>query len=271
MLIKSASDKNADISCLRRLMARSGINAETKEKIGKQIRMIQAGAKGESEAAYEINFHFEDSPNWMILHDLRLKYKNRVAQIDHLLINRQLDVWVCESKHFAEGISFNKYGECTAFYDGKPYGVPSPIEQNKRHSIVLQSVFNSGVIDVPKLGFFPIRPSLHSVILVSNSARISRPDEGMKLIETVIKQEQLNNHIDEHLQQQKTPWWKDGALSPDVLENVGRQIAAMHQPIQFDWAARFGIYDAAQPYKSRKNVPDTSSFAKTDSAPHINV
>jgi hypothetical protein len=267
MLIKSASDKYADINILRRLMAGKDVDVTTKEKISKQIRMIQAGAKGESEAAYEINFHFEESPNWMILHDLRLQVKNRVAQIDHILINRQLDVWICESKHFSEGIAFNKYGECTAFHDGKPYGVPSPIEQNKRHGIVIRSLFNSGVIDVPKLGFFPIRPELHSVILVSNGARISRPEEGMPLIETVIKQEQLNNHIDANLRTQ-APWWKDGAVSSKDLENIARQIAAMHTPVQFDWAARFGLSTSVHPYKARRTPYIASATIKTDSAPN---
>ena len=68
----------------------------------------------------------------MIIHDFRIECDGRTAQIDHLIINRFLDIWVCESKHFSEGITINEHGECSAFYDSKPYGVPSPIEQNKK-------------------------------------------------------------------------------------------------------------------------------------------
>jgi hypothetical protein len=253
MLIKSASDKNLDINTLQLLMARNDVTLETKNKINKQIRMIQVGAKGERDAAYDINFHFQDSPDWMIIHDIRLQFKHRVAQIDHILINRQLDVWLCESKHFSEGIAFNKYGECTAFYEGKPYGVPSPIEQNKRHSLVLQSMFHAGIIDLPKKGFFPIKPILHSVVLVSNSARITRPVEGMALIETVIKQEHLNNHIEGHLNNQ-TPWWKEGSVSSKALELIANQIASLHSPIKFNWAAKFGINYAPEQYIPEKKI-----------------
>ncbi len=61
-------------------------------------------------AAYEIDFHHKASRNWAVIHDLRLEYRGRVAQIDHLLINRWLEFWVCESKHFSEGVAINEQG-----------------------------------------------------------------------------------------------------------------------------------------------------------------
>ncbi len=76
----------------------------------------------------------------MVLHDLRLECDGRVAQIDHLLMNRFLEIYVCESKRFAEGVAINDQGEFSAFYGSKPYGVPSPVQQNKRHMVVLESV-----------------------------------------------------------------------------------------------------------------------------------
>ena len=60
--------------------------------------------KGEAEAAYEMEFHYGASKNWMVLHDLRLECEGRVAQIDHLLLNRFLEIYVCESKRFSEGV-----------------------------------------------------------------------------------------------------------------------------------------------------------------------
>jgi len=66
-----------------------------------------------------------------------------VAQIDHLLINRLLDIWVLESKHFAEGVSINDHGEWTGFSGGRPYGMASPIEQNRKHVAVLEQVLRT--------------------------------------------------------------------------------------------------------------------------------
>src|SRR5574338_1618493 len=123
MLIKRADDKTKDLDTLRALAARPDASVETRRRIEQEIRNIQAGIKGEEEAAYEIEFHYGASKNWMILHDLRLECSERVAQIDHLLINRFLDIYVCESKRFAEGVSINERGEFTAFFNGKAYGI----------------------------------------------------------------------------------------------------------------------------------------------------
>ena len=52
----------------------------------------------------------------MVIHDLRLEVDGRVAQIDHLIIDRFLTVWVCESKHFAEGVGVDEHREWVALY-----------------------------------------------------------------------------------------------------------------------------------------------------------
>jgi hypothetical protein len=38
-----------------------------------------------------------------IAQTVELVKRNRLAQIDHLIIDRVLTTWVCESKHFSEG------------------------------------------------------------------------------------------------------------------------------------------------------------------------
>jgi hypothetical protein len=58
---------------------------------------------------------------------LRLEVGGRVAQIDHLLINRLPDTWVLDSKHLAEDVSINDHGEWTGFSGGPPSTVQAPI------------------------------------------------------------------------------------------------------------------------------------------------
>jgi len=115
VLIKSADDKQPNIAALTALLARSDLYASTRQKIEQEIRRIRAGVAGEREAAYEINFHYGDSTKCVVLHDLRIEMEGRVAQIDHLLITRLLDIWVFESKHFAEGVGVNEQGEWVAY------------------------------------------------------------------------------------------------------------------------------------------------------------
>ena len=146
MIIKEADDKKPAIRELQALLSRPDCKADAKKRIEQEIRNIQAGARGEEEAAYEMKVHWGESKNWMAIHDLRIEHGGLVAQIDHLLINRFMEIWVCESKHFSEGIGINEHGEFAAFFGGKPYGVPSPIEQNAKHILILKKIFDSGAV-----------------------------------------------------------------------------------------------------------------------------
>lgn len=145
MLIKGADDKQPQLEALEALLGRPDVDAQTRRRIEQEIRMIRAGASGERDAAYEIEFHYGQSRNRMTIHDLRIELDGRVAQIDHLIINRLLDIWVCESKHFSEGVAINEHGEWVAFQSRRAYGIPSPVEQNRRHIAVLGDVFAKGL------------------------------------------------------------------------------------------------------------------------------
>lgn len=241
MLIKAADDKSNDIATLKALAARADASADMRKKIEQEIRNIQSGIKGEAEAAYEIDFYYGTSKNWMALHDLRLECDGRVAQIDHLLINRFLEIYVCESKRFAEGIAVNEQGEFAAFYGGKAYGVPSPIEQNKRHIAVLESVFKSGQVSPPRRLGLIISPSLNGLVLVSKNARISRPKEKIEGIDCILKNDQLKARIDKEYDSNNNPLMAVRLIGQDTLEEFARRLAAVHRPVSFDWPARFGL------------------------------
>lgn len=240
MIIKEADDKVCDISTLKSLASRPDATPETRKRIEQEIRNIQAGARGEQEAAYEMKVHYGESRNWAVIHDLRIEYNGLAAQIDHLLLNRWLDIWVCESKHFSEGVGINEHGEFAAFFNGKPYGVPSPIEQNAKHILILKRLFDSGIIELPKRFGISIKPELKSLVLVSKKARIGRPKGKVEGIECVIKNDQffttVNKAVDEN-----------GILSmgkligQDTLEDLARMIVTLHRPASFEWAAKFGL------------------------------
>jgi hypothetical protein len=241
MIIKDADDKQPQIAALQALKARSDCNATARQKIEKEIRTIQAGARGEKEAAYEFMVHYGESRNWAVIHDLRIEFGGLAAQIDHLVINRWLDVWVCESKHFSEGVEINEQGEFTGFYGGgKSYEISSPIEQNAKHILILRRLLESGAVNLPKRLGFTIKPELKSLILVSQKARITRPKTKIDGLDCIIKSDQFFKTVDKAVDE-------NGILSAgrivgsDTLEDLARQIARLHKPIQFDWAARFGL------------------------------
>ncbi|SDX20984.1 nuclease-related domain-containing protein [Lysobacter enzymogenes] len=111
MLIKIKDD---DSALLKELELRAAGTGTAARQAATELRIRQAGLKGERDSAYHIDFHFERSPNWAVIHDLRLERDGRVAQIDHLLINRWLEIYVLETKHFHAGIKITSDGEFLA-------------------------------------------------------------------------------------------------------------------------------------------------------------
>jgi len=146
MILKEADERKSDIATLRSFLNRPELNAATRAEIELQIRKIHVGAAGENDAAHYLRVQFADNKNWVVLNDLRIEVEGAVAQIDHLLISRLLDVWLCESKAFTNGIKINEFGEFLTFYQRVPVGVPSPIEQNLRHMKVMERLVSSGAL-----------------------------------------------------------------------------------------------------------------------------
>ncbi len=265
MIIKPADDKLSQQTVLQSLLKHPAADANTRSRIEQELRNIQAGIRGEEEAAYEIKLHYGESTNWMIIHDLRIEHGGLVAQIDHLIINRMLEMWVCESKHFSEGVAVNEHGEFAAFFGNKPYGVPSPIEQNNRHILILKRLFESGAVNLPTRLGFTIKPDLKSLVLVSKKARISRPKARISGLDSIIKNEMLFKTINKTMEDSATLALAK-CVGKDTLENLARDIAKLHKPIAFNWHLKFGL--AQQPLQAAPVVaPVRSTVLKSKEPP----
>jgi hypothetical protein len=244
MLIKSADDRHGEIHALEELAARPDVPAATRKSIEHEIWAIRGGMKAERDAAYEIDFHYARRPTFMVIHDLRLEFRGRVAQIDHLLINRLFDIWVCESKAFAEGVRINEHGEWFRYSGERTYGMPSPVEQNRRHIAVLRDVLEAGAVTLPRR-VVRLKPNLVPVVLVANRAKIDRPAgkaaQNVDGLETVIKVEQLVRTIERRADQRNIFGIMVKLVGADTIERLARELVAMHRPLQTDWAARFGL------------------------------
>ncbi len=245
MQIKAADGREADVQAFTELIARPDVDASTRRRIETELRQVQAGARGEREAAYEIEFHLRENPNRMTIHDLRLEVDGRVAQIDHLILDRLLGIWVCESKHFSEGVAVNDFGEWTGFFRSRPYGIGSPIEQNRKHIAVVGDLFAKRLVELPKRLGFTLKPDLRSLILVSKEARITRPKTKaararIEGLDSVIKIDQLSQALKAEIEGRAL---RQGlkVVGAVTLERLARQLAALHKPATFDWPARFGL------------------------------
>lgn len=231
MLIKTRDDQSA---LLKELELKAAGTGPAASQARKELQIRKAGLKGESESAYLIDFEFANSANWAVIHDLRLEHRGRTAQIDHLLINRWLDIYVLESKHFNSGLKITDDGEFLRWDDyRKTYtGMASPLAQNDRHIAVLRDVVES--IEWPQRFGLRIPPSVQSLVLIAPHARIDRSRRFDS--SRVIKADQLRKRIWKDIDEENTLIGliktATKIVSRETVEFVARQLAARHQPLQ---------------------------------------
>lgn len=249
MILKETDSKDAQLAELEGYLAAPDIPASARTYIERELKILRAGIKGERESAYDIDFYSGASKNRIVIHDLRLEHNGRVAQIDHLVLNRLLEVYVLETKHFSEGLSINDQGEFSIWFGGKPRGIPSPLEQNERHIAVLKDVFKA--LAMPTRLGIRLQPSFESLVLVSKNARIGRPEKFDT--DRVLKSDQLERWIVKNIDS-GSPLMMAKLVSIETLTDIARQLVALHRPLAPNYRAKFGITeDMLRP------VPNTSA------------
>ncbi|WP_288843354.1 nuclease-related domain-containing protein [uncultured Deefgea sp.] len=241
MILKSSESKQAQFDELNLLLLTPNLSAKQHELISKEIHALKQGLLGEQNSEYEINFYLQDSKNWAVIHDLRIEHNGRVAQIDHLLINRLLDVFVIETKNFSADLQINEQGEFTAWYNKKPIGIPSPFAQNEKHIEVLKAL--SKTLPLPTRLGVTLMPSFRSVVMVSKQQRITRP----KNLDTknIIKADQILEWVTKTNSDDAGFGRIFGSLAKMVSGETVMEIAELftrhHRPIKIDYKAKFGI------------------------------
>lgn len=169
MIFKQKDSCDEQLRVLERALQLATPGQE-RQRYEKQLALTRAGLKGEQEAAYHIDFHLRDSQNWAVIHDLRLEWNGRVAQMDHLLIDRFLEIYVVESKSFRTKIRHANGGwERLNFNLWE--GIPCPVEQNQRHIAVLEELIEDNNLAPTRLGI-KIRPTFRNVVVVQPSCSI---------------------------------------------------------------------------------------------------
>lgn len=142
--------------------------------------------QGEREAAHYLDHYFKDGQNHVLLHDLRLVVDGDTAQIDHLVLNRMGLVYLIETKNYAGNLQINDYGEFTVEYDGEKFGIPSPVEQSKRHERVLVKLMQR-----LELGSRIGELQFNHVVLLHPKATVQRPPAKVFDSSMVIKADQF--------------------------------------------------------------------------------
>lgn len=231
MLIKTADDKRKRLQLLTELQQSPQLDWQQKQWLRKELERTRTGMEGERDAAHYIDSWKKDSDNHAILHDLRLRVEGEVAQIDHLVITRGLHVYLFETKCFNGHLHINAHGEFTVRYgDGQAYGIPSPLEQSRRHERILAKLMERLEIT----GRVGLKPSFHHVVLLHPKAIIERPDPKAFDTQDIIKADQIaswhNRYIDERVSLTGVLGSLANIHSIDTLRGWAEKLARQHRP-----------------------------------------
>jgi len=251
MIIKSRDPKDRDIAELDALLKQADAPGK-RFLIERELRAMKAGIAGEEDCAYYINFYFGKSDNWCVIHDLRIEHQGRVAQIDHLLINRLFDIYVIESKNFSYEVVINESGEFILKSGSHSFGIPSPIEQNKRHIFLLEKFITAHGFTPGRLGI-PIVPRYRSLILMSPKSVITRPDRKTFDTDMVIKADTLRTKIDEFVDRMN-PLQDLAAIGKfskiKIVAEFAQSLQSHHSSTSTDYRKKFGIHPAHDPIQT---------------------
>ena len=242
MIIKERDSRTEDIAELTELLS-CAVNDRQKFFIEQEINSIKKGESGEDDSAYYINFYYGDSCKWVIIHDLRLEFNGKISQIDHILINRLFDIYILESKSYRYGIRITINGEFEAYYGKRYIGIPSPIEQNRRHIALLSELIKKYDL-LPKRLSIPIKPRFLNYILISPKSIIKRPDLKQFDSSCVIKADTLKSVIDANADNLNgiSALSSVAKLSSfSTIEEFGRRLVALHRPSSINWVKKFWL------------------------------
>ena len=231
MLIKSTDDKSKRIKLLDELQNATTLDHNQKEWLKEQMWAHRMGTQGENAAAHYLDSYFRDSKNHALIHDLRIDVDGHVAQIDHLIISRCLDFYLLETKNFSGNLSITEQGEFSVQYSGGHVrGIPSPIEQSKRHEVVLRKLLEKMEIK----GRLGLSPSFHHVVLVDPKATITRPNSKKFDTSHVIKADSFKTWRDAFIEKGTSTVDIIGSLlkikNAESIEAIARMISKAHRP-----------------------------------------
>lgn len=171
MLLKSADDKSKRLRVLEELQQSPLLDAAQRDWLQKELDRLRKGIQGEKAAAHYLDNYLASGKNSVLMHDLRFEVDGEVAQIDHLLLTRAAGIMLFETKNFSGNLRISQHGEFSVYYGARGYGIPSPLEQSRRHANVLKKLLVR--LDIaPRLG---TQMEFHHIVLVDPKATITRP------------------------------------------------------------------------------------------------
>lgn len=235
VVLKDSNDTKEYLKKLQDLLPKA--SGDVKEKIEKEIAIVNAGIFGEDNIMFELK---NSGMDLVVLHDIYLKTASGLtAQIDYLVIAPKY-VYVVECKNLFGNIEINNTGDfIRTFQHGKrtyKEGIYSPITQNERHLKILKECRTENdnfLMRAFKNATF--NDFFKGIVVLANPKTVINDRFAKKEIkEKVIRADQLINYIKETEKQSKE-------LSSSVKEmrEIGEKYLSMNQEERPDYIEKY--------------------------------
>jgi hypothetical protein len=258
ILKKMDVSKLEEIETLKKILKMS-INEQQQYLIKNDLKKQQKGIEAEKQISYFIDFNLGESKNYIILHDLRIEIDNKTAQIDHMLISKAMGIVLIEAKNTDAVVTINNDGTMTYKYkNGKEYNQANPLEQSKRHELVLKSFLEKHDIEMAissKVVFLP-------EVIITNEKLPSNFYRADTFV-TSLRNETLKNPLKFAVLFAKV--MTNNVVSFEHLMYIGGILVKEHKPIKIDYEKKYPIS------KKKEIVEETIIEDKVIKEPKINT
>lgn len=231
MLIKSADEKGKRLALLDELQRSALLDRRQQDWLRDELHRTRRGIAGERDAAHYLDNYLKDDPDRALLHDLRFSVDGEVVQIDHMVITRSVFVYLLETKNFNGNLRINEHGEFSVEYAGeRVFGIPSPLEQSRRHEGPLRKLFATLGIEGRNGG----APQIHHCVLVNPASMIHRPSAKKLDTANVIKADQFRAWHERFQEQSVGVGAVLGSLlnirGSETIKEFANKLARQHRP-----------------------------------------
>jgi hypothetical protein len=261
MIIKDRDPAEKAVAQLTDLLSLD-LSSTKKFLVERELKRLKPTGNSARMASHLINFYCADCSDWAIIHDLKIESNGFATHIDHILINKFLDIHLFESRSYNDNIKITADGEFLVF-DGRQYqSVKSPLDENKKRTEVLADLLAENKIFPRRLGI-PLKPKISSYVLVSPGANIIRPPETVFDTSSVITADYLTNTLLRQLERLKRAVERikrlPKAFKADTLAKVAAKLAAMNKPSLIDYRRIFCLEDIEIAQASSASVQDAAA------------
>ena len=243
-------DTETQIKLLKNLLKQSN-NVNQKKLIQENLTKIENGYISEKENAYYLDFHLGNSKNHILLHNLRFEYNNRVAQVDHILINR-MGVTLLESKSFKGLLEIKDDGSLSVDYKKYIQTFPNPVEQNYRHQLVVAELINDS-FNLPAniKAFGGLKFYTKVLINPKTSLKNKKLPNGYERADkyTTARLNEIDNM--NPITVIKTA---STMLTIDKAKELAKFLMKNHKPLTYDYSKKYPIKSTASSYIKEKPI-----------------